>query len=522
MVGEKVLGSAMMSMVVHEEGTADPPAGLKSTVPSLVCNVGGYNNQQSDDAGPLDHGSPEAAAAHGAAGDHDHHVEAHEGSSKQFMSSGALVPPPVSRETVHRVGQDSWWEVGFHFIAAVNNAFILGYPALIMAYLGWATGSLCLIGGGVVSFYNNCLLGSLHETGGKRHIRYRDLAGHIYGRGMYRLTWFVQYFNLSIANVGTIILAGEALKAIWAACSSTDNSSNLKLATWIVIAGVCFALFAFMVPTLHALRFFSTCSLLLSLIYTCIAIALAFSNGLKDPPRDYSLLGTKADRTFHAIGALATIAFAYNTGILPEMQATIRQPSTTNIYKALGMQFTVGTFPFLVLTFVGYWAYGSKVQPYLLLSLHGPKSLITIANSATFLQALVCLHIYATPMYEFMDTYFARTMDESDWSVHRMLVRFITRGTYITISTFLGALLPFFGDFITFTGAMACFPLESGIIHHMYLKVKGKGFSKWRLAWHWFIVVLSGVLTVATCIAAVRYIISDSLFYHAFADIQQV
>ncbi len=83
----------------------------------------------------------------------------------------------------------------------------------------------------------------------------------------------------------------------------------------------------------------------------------------------------------------------------------------------------------------------------------------------------VCVQIYATPMYEFMDTYFARTKDESDWSVHRMLVRFITRGTYITISTFLGALLPFFGDFITFTGAMACFPLESGIIHHMYLKV---------------------------------------------------
>jgi hypothetical protein len=76
---------------------------------------------------------------------------------------------------------DSWWEVGFHFIAALNNAFILGYPALIMAYLGFATGSLCLIGGGVISFYNNCLLGSLHETGGKRHIRYRDLAGHIYG-----------------------------------------------------------------------------------------------------------------------------------------------------------------------------------------------------------------------------------------------------------------------------------------------------------------------------------------------------
>ncbi len=81
-------------------------------------------------------------------------------------------------------------------------------------------------------------------------------------------------------SMGRLIVAIFALQAIWAACSSTDNSSNLKLATWIVIAGVCFGLFAFVVPTLHALRFFSTCSLLLSLIYTCIAIALAFSNGM--------------------------------------------------------------------------------------------------------------------------------------------------------------------------------------------------------------------------------------------------
>ncbi len=40
------------------------------------------------------------------------------------------------------------------------------------------------------------------------------LAVHFLGRGMYRATWFVQYFNLSIANVGTIILAGEALKVL--------------------------------------------------------------------------------------------------------------------------------------------------------------------------------------------------------------------------------------------------------------------------------------------------------------------
>jgi hypothetical protein len=77
-------------------------------------------------------------------------------------------------------------------------------------------------------------------------------------------------------------------------------------------------------------------------------------------------------------------------------QATIRQPTTTNIYKALGMQFTLGTFPFLLLTFVGYWAYGNGASVYLLSSLGGPKSLVTIANAAAFLQAIVSLHVSFT------------------------------------------------------------------------------------------------------------------------------
>lgn len=71
--------------------------------------------------------------------------------------------------------------MGFHIVAALNTAFILGYPALIMANLGWTAGVICVVAGGVISFYNNWLLGDLHVTGGKRHVRYRDLAGHIYG-----------------------------------------------------------------------------------------------------------------------------------------------------------------------------------------------------------------------------------------------------------------------------------------------------------------------------------------------------
>ena len=75
------------------------------------------------------------------------------------------------------------------------------------------------------------------------------------------------------------------------------------------------------------------------------------------------------------------------------MQATIRRPATANIYKALWLQFTIGTIPFVVLTFVGYWAYGNAVYPYILINLSGPKPLIIATNIAAFLQALVALHV---------------------------------------------------------------------------------------------------------------------------------
>ena len=80
------------------------------------------------------------------------------------------------------------------------------------------------------------------------------------------------------------------------------------------------------------------------------------------------------------------------------------------------------------------------------------------------------MQIYGSPIYEFMDTYFLKK-GSHEWSFHIVLVRFITRTTYMAISTFLGALLPFFGDFVALTGTLAAFPLEAALVHHMYIKV---------------------------------------------------
>ncbi|KAM3366705.1 hypothetical protein ACQJBY_015831 [Aegilops geniculata] len=140
----------------------------------------------------------------------------------------------VSDDTAHQISVDPWYQVGFVLTTGVNSAYVLGYSGSIMVPLGWIGGTCGLILAAAISMYANALLGRLHEIGGKRHIRYRDLAGHIYGRKMYALTWALQYINLFMINTGFIILAGQALKAIYVLFR---DDGLLKLPYCIALSG---------------------------------------------------------------------------------------------------------------------------------------------------------------------------------------------------------------------------------------------------------------------------------------------
>ena len=77
---------------------------------------------------------------------------------------------------------DSWFQVAFVLTTGINNAYVLGYSGTVMVPLGWVGGVIGLILASAISLYANILVAKLHEFGGKRHIRYRDLAGFIYGK----------------------------------------------------------------------------------------------------------------------------------------------------------------------------------------------------------------------------------------------------------------------------------------------------------------------------------------------------
>lgn len=123
-------------------------------------------------------------------------------------------------ETAHLISNDAWYQAGFVLVTSLNSVFALGYSGIIMVPLGWIGGTIGLVTMALLSLYTNHLLARLHEIGGKRHIRYRDLAGHIYGRKMYYITWTLQYINLFMANIGFIIFSGQAIKVIYSLYTS--------------------------------------------------------------------------------------------------------------------------------------------------------------------------------------------------------------------------------------------------------------------------------------------------------------
>ncbi|KAK8517141.1 hypothetical protein V6N12_032338 [Hibiscus sabdariffa] len=396
-----------------------------------------------------------------------------------------------SPDSAHQIGTDHWFQAGFVLTTGVNSVFVLGYSGTVMVPLGWTGGVVGLVLAAAASLYANMLVAKLHDFRGKRNIRYRDLAGEIYGKKAYLITWILQYINLFMINIGFLIMGGASLKACFVLFT---EDHTMKLPYFTGIAGFVCILFAVSTPNLSSLRVWLGCSTLLSLTYIVVASVLAANDG-----------------------ASSSLLFAFNTGMVPEIQATLREPAVENMQKALYFQFTAGSIPMFAVTFIGYWAYGSSAPAYLLSSVSGPVWLKAAANISAFLQSVISLHIFASPAYEYMDTKFG--VSGGVFEFKSLSFRLAARGGYLTISSLVAALLPFLGDFQSLTGALSTFPLTFILANHMYLVAKKDSLSSLQQSWHKLNVVFFSFMSLAATVAAVRLIAGDSTKYSVFADL---
>lgn len=125
--------------------------------------------------------------------------------------------------------------------------------------------------------------------------------------------------------------------------------------------------------------------------------------------------------------------------------------------------------------------------------------------------------IFASPMYEYLDTKYE--LKGSALEVRNLSFRTVVRGGYLGITTFVSALLPFLGDFMSLTGALSTFPLTFILANHMYLVARKHKLSSLHKSWHWFNVVFFGCMSFAAALAALKLIADDSSNYHFFADL---
>ncbi|GAY47259.1 hypothetical protein CUMW_103230, partial [Citrus unshiu] len=259
-------------------------------------------------------------------------------------------------------------------------------------------------------------------------------------------------------------------------------------------------------------------SFFVTFTYIFILLFVLVNNGKSNKHRNYELKGSKTDKVFNSLGAISAVVVANAPCLLPEMQSTLRQPVVKNMRKALYVQFTVGLLFYYGIPIVGYWAYGSTASVYLPEQISCVKWVKVFINSSVFLQSMVCQQVFISPIHETLDTKFLK-LEESMFSRENIKRRFFLRGFLFAFNIFVAAAFPFIGDFVNLIGSFALIPITFVFPSMVFIKVKANTARVKKKAWHWFNILLFSLVTVATTVAAVRFVIKDIHHYSFFTDV---
>ncbi|KAJ7539878.1 hypothetical protein O6H91_11G113100 [Diphasiastrum complanatum] len=414
-----------------------------------------------------------------------------------------------------QAGKGTLSHAAFHVATTIATPAAYAPLPFAIASLGWPAGVVALVMGTIVTWYNSILLASLWRFDGKRRVRYRDLARAIFGEWGYRGVVLFQQISSLGNNITIQIAAGTSMKAIYVVYH-TDH--NITLQEFIIIFGV-LQLALSQLPDIHSLRWFNGLCTLCTIGFTVTAITMSIYDGTKldRSTVNYNLQGTTATKLFGILGALGTISFSFGDAMLPEIQATVREPTKKNMYKGIGMAYSIITITYWSLAFIGYWAFGSSVNPYLINSLTTPTWPIILANIFAIIQIAGCFQIYCRPTYELLEDKLLHRK-ESLLSLRNILSRILFTSIYTVLVTLVAAAIPFFSDFVALCGAIGFTPLDFILPALAYLKVRK---PKNSFVWVVNISIMSIYLVVAVLgsIGAIRFIIQDTKNYKFFKNL---
>ncbi|KAF7805673.1 GABA transporter 1-like [Senna tora] len=419
----------------------------------------------------------------------------------------------------------SWVHCGYHLTTSIVAPPLLSLP-YAFTFLGWTAGMLCLVIGGVVTFYSYNLISLVlehHAQQARRQLRFRDMARDILGPRWGR--YFVGPIQFAVcygAVVACTLLGGQCMKAIYLV--STPNGS-MKLYEFVIIFG-CLMLILAQIPSFHSLRHINLLSLVLCLAYSACATAASIyiGNSSKGPKKDYSLHGDAENRVFGIFNAIAIIATTYGNGIIPEIQATLAPPVKGKMFKGLCVCYTVLTVTFFTVAISGYWAFGNQAAGLVLTNFVDdgkplvPKWFIYMINNFTIAQLSAVGVVYLQPTNEVLEQAFGDPKSP-EFSIRNVIPRVISRSLAMSVATVIAAMLPFFGDINSLIGAFGFIPLDF-ILPAVFFNLTFKPSKRTPIFWFNLIIVVAfSAMGAIAAVAAVRQIVLDAKNYRLFANV---
>ncbi|KAK9813661.1 hypothetical protein WJX73_002176 [Symbiochloris irregularis] len=380
---------------------------------------------------------------------------------QEDYEAAKVAPYEEASKTAFSVGQGTWYHAAAHLATTIATPAAYAPLPSSIAQLGWPGGLIALAFAGLTTLYTSLLLASLDRWDGVRRTRYRDLSYSICGPLGYWATVVFQQIASIGNNITIQIVAGSSMWSIYQQYTPADVQ-HVTLQDWIIVFGA-FQLILSQLPDIHSLRLVNLMCTFFTICFSATVIGLSIKYGsedLADPPKDYGIHGTDSSKIFNAFFAMGSIAFSFGDTILPEIQATCKEPAKTTMYKGIFGGYTVILIAYFSVAILGYWAFGFYVQSYVVLSYTvGPDWVVTLLNIFAVLQVVGCYQIYSRPTFEYT---YVRWLNptQSKFSVRNVLIRLAVTTTYVVLITLICCMVPFFGDFVALIGAIGFTPMD--------------------------------------------------------------
>ena len=434
-----------------------------------------------------------------------------------------------------------WYHATYHSIIS-----ILGIGGLLplpysYAYLGWSWGTILLLASTATSFLSGRLLIACQDA--TRYRTYSAIGDAIMGDGWAR-RWVrpaqgLVFFTVIIA---VVIGVGQLLSGLDS--EANQGSQSLSLSAWIAVAGALLLLVS-SAPDVERSWGISlggsmatAVAVVMFIVGSGAALAQERRNGEEveygRPEEDTSLQYFMGNTESFGI-----IAFAYGGhSIIPDLHASLghidKDESRQAMRKAwTGAYLCIVPSYFLVLN-LSYAAFGSDVSAFLIDNLKPYVShaflyvlygfslvnffcLGAIYNQAAFVYIGEMFDHCCCSRRKMLPSHVEAEDDKNNNGKTSLQKQIAIRVSYIGCGTLVGAMLPFFGDFVALSGAVGITPCTFVYPFWLYnCSKEGREASSWRRIVNW---ILAGVfLTLGTlaAIGSIYNIAINASSYHLF------